>query len=106
MADVGSRLTTPGDRVAGTGFMRRFRAARRRRRDRSGVDEPRRWRARPLIWVLTFFTILAALAVLALKTGCAQRYCWIDESGVGAPGGSPHTGIENGPPHRQLSLPP
>ena len=64
MADAGSRLTTSGNRVAGTGFMRRLRAARRRRRDRSGVDEPRRWRARPLIWVLTFLTILAALAFL------------------------------------------
>ena len=106
MADVGSRLTTPGDRVAGTGFMRRFRAARRRRRDRSGVDEPRRWRARPLIWVLTFFTILAALAVLALKTGRAQRYCWIDESGVVAQVGSRNTGIETGHRNRKLSIPP
>jgi hypothetical protein len=60
MADAGNRLTAPGNRVAGTGFMRRLRAAR----DRSGVDEPRRWRARPLIWVLTFLTILAALAFL------------------------------------------
>lgn len=64
MADAGNRLTAPGNRVAGTGFMRRLRAARRRRRDRSGVDEPRRWRARPLIWVLAFLTILAALAFL------------------------------------------
>jgi hypothetical protein len=41
-----------------------FRATRARRGDRSGVDEPRRWRARPLIWILTTFTILAALAFL------------------------------------------
>src|SRR5262249_56201059 len=31
---------------------------------RGGADAPRRWRARPLIWVLTTLTILAALAFL------------------------------------------
>ena len=43
---------------------RLLRAARPRRADRSGVDEPGRWRARPLIWTLTLFTILAALVFL------------------------------------------
>jgi hypothetical protein len=35
-----------------------------RHEDRSGVDEPRRWRARPLIWIATLLTILAALVFL------------------------------------------
>ena len=57
-------LTGRGTRTATAESAGGFRATRARRGDRSGVDEPRRWRARPLIWVLTTFTILAALAFL------------------------------------------
>src|SRR5262245_66674459 len=60
MTGAGNGLTGRGRRTAARGF----RATRPRRGDRSGVDEPRRWRARPLIWVLTFLTVLAALAFL------------------------------------------
>lgn len=61
MADAGNSRTARVFRMPGA---RRLRASRPPRGDRSGVDEPRRWRARPLIWVLTFLTILAALAFL------------------------------------------
>src|SRR5215469_1354232 len=61
MTSTGNGLTGRGRRTATRGW---FRATRRRRWDRSGVDEPRRWRARPLIWVLTTLTILAALVFL------------------------------------------
>ena len=57
-------LTGRGRRMATAESGRRFRATRPRRGDRSGVDEPRRWRARPLIWILTTLTILAALLFL------------------------------------------
>jgi hypothetical protein len=46
------------------------------------------------------------LAVLALKTGRPQRYCWIDESGVVAQVGSRNTGIETGHRNRKLWIPP
>jgi hypothetical protein len=64
MAGTGNSLTARGKRMVTPGSTRRFRATRPRRGDRSGVDEPRRWRARPLIWILTLFTVLAALAFL------------------------------------------
>jgi hypothetical protein len=64
MADARNSLTVRGKRVVRPASTRLLRAARPRRRDRSGVDEPGRWRARPLIWILTLFTILAALAFL------------------------------------------
>ncbi|HWG61921.1 MAG TPA: hypothetical protein VG253_09430 [Streptosporangiaceae bacterium] len=38
-----------------------LRAPRPSRRDRTGVDEPRNWRARPLIWTLTLVTVVAAV---------------------------------------------
>ncbi len=46
------------------------------------------------------------LAVLALKTGHPQRYCWIDESGVVAQVGSRNTGASAGQHHRLLWIPP
>jgi len=46
------------------------------------------------------------LAVLALKTGYPQRYCWIDESGVVAQVGSRNTGASVGQRHRHLWIPP
>src|SRR5215831_20971260 len=64
MTGTGNRMTGRGRRTAASGTARGFRATRPRPGDRSGVDEPRRWRARPLIWILTTFTILAALAFL------------------------------------------
>jgi len=48
----------------------------------------------------------AQLAVLALKTGRPQRYCWIDESGVVAQVGSRNTGIEVKQRNRRLWIPP
>ncbi len=48
----------------------------------------------------------AQLAVLALKTGYPQRYCWIDESGVVAQVGSRNTGTSAGQRHRGLWIPP
>jgi hypothetical protein len=45
------------------------------------------------------------LAVLALKTGHPQRYCWIDESGVVAQVGSRNTGIRTEQRNRQLWIP-
>src|SRR5450755_438601 len=64
MADARNSLTARGKRMTRPASARLLRAARPRRGDRSGVDEPGRWRARPLIWTLTLFTILAALAFL------------------------------------------
>src|ERR1039458_3719352 len=64
MADARNSLTVRGKRVVRPASARLLRAARPRCRDRSGVDEPGRWRARPVIWTLTLFTILAALAFL------------------------------------------
>jgi hypothetical protein len=46
------------------------------------------------------------LAVLALKTGYPQRYCWIDESGVIAQVGSRNTGASTGQRSRRLWIPP
>ena len=46
------------------------------------------------------------LAVLALKTGHPQRYCWIDESGVVAQVGSRNTGVSTGQRNRRLWIPP
>jgi len=46
------------------------------------------------------------LAVLALKTGHPQRYCWIDESGVVAQVGSRNTGIRTEHRNRRLWIPP
>jgi hypothetical protein len=48
----------------------------------------------------------AQLAVLALKTGRPQRYCWIDESGVVGQVGSRNTGIEIKQRNRRLWIPP
>ena len=48
----------------------------------------------------------AQLAVLALKTGHPQRYCWIDESGVVAQVGSRNTGIRTEHRNRRLWIPP
>src|SRR5215468_5829217 len=64
MASTGNGLTGWRRRTAAAGSARGFRATRPRRGDRSGVDEPRRWRARPLIWIVTTLTILAALVFL------------------------------------------
>jgi hypothetical protein len=64
MADARNNLTARGKRMVMPASTRLLRAARPRRADRSGVDEPGRWRARPLIWTLTLFTILAALVFL------------------------------------------
>jgi hypothetical protein len=46
------------------------------------------------------------LAILALKTGRPQRYCWIDESGVVAQVGSRNTGLRTEQRNRQLWIPP
>ena len=43
---------------------RLFGSPRPRRRDRSGVDEPERWRAGPLIWLLTVLTAVAVVFFL------------------------------------------
>jgi hypothetical protein len=64
MADARNSLTARGKRMVAPASTRLLHAARPRRADRSGVDEPGRWRARPLIWALTVFTILAALVFL------------------------------------------
>src|ERR1039457_2846584 len=64
MTGARNRLTPRTKRVIAPGPTRLLRAPRPRRRDRSGVDEPGKWRARPLIWILTLLTGLAALAFL------------------------------------------
>jgi hypothetical protein len=48
----------------------------------------------------------AELAVLALKTGRPQRYCWIDESAVVDQVGSRNTGMETVQRNRRLWIPP
>lgn len=64
MTGARNRLTPRTKRMIAPGPTRLLRAPRPRRRDRSGVDEPGKWRARPLIWILTLLTGLAALAFL------------------------------------------
>jgi len=64
MTGARNRLTPRTKRVIAPGPTRLLRAPRPRRRYRSGVDEPGKWRARPLIWILTLLTGLAALAFL------------------------------------------
>jgi hypothetical protein len=61
MGDARNSLTERRKRVVASGSTRVLSDTRLRRRDRSGVDEPGRWRARPLIWALILLTILAAL---------------------------------------------
>jgi hypothetical protein len=64
MADAGNRPTARGRRIITRRSADVLNDARPRRGDRSGVDEPRRWHARPLIWIATSLTILAAIVFL------------------------------------------
>ena len=64
MANAGNRPTARVKRIVTPGSTGLLNEARPRRGDRSGVDEPRRWRARPLIWIATLLTILAAIVFL------------------------------------------
>ena len=64
MADAGNSPTARVKRIVTPGSARVLSDTRPRRGDRSGVDEPRRWRARPLIWIATLLTVLAALVFL------------------------------------------
>jgi hypothetical protein len=64
MADAGNSLAARMKRMVTPGSMRVLRDTRPRRWDRSGVDEPRRWRARALIWIAILLTVLAALVFL------------------------------------------
>ena len=64
MADAGNSLVARVKRAVAPGSTRVLTDTRPRRGDRSGVDEPRRWRARPLIWIATSLTLLAALVFL------------------------------------------
>jgi hypothetical protein len=60
VADAGNPSTARVRRIVTPGSTRLLNDTRPRRGDRSGVDEPRRWRARPLIWIAASLTILAA----------------------------------------------
>jgi len=61
MIGAGNRLTARRNWMVVPGPERLLSGPRPRRRDRSGVDEPGKWRARPLLRVVTLLTGLAAL---------------------------------------------
>jgi hypothetical protein len=63
MADAGNRPTARVRRIVTPGSTRLLNDTRPRRGDGSGVDEPQRWRARPLIWVATSLTVFAAFVL-------------------------------------------
>ena len=64
MADAGNGPTARVKRIVTPGSTRLLNDTRPRRGDGSGVDEPRRWRAQPLIWIATSLTIFAAFVFL------------------------------------------
>jgi hypothetical protein len=71
-------------------------------RERAGRDQ----RAGAPAGPHPFVREASQLAVLALKTGYPQRYCWIDEGGVVAQVGSRNTGTSTGQRNRLLWIPP
>ncbi len=96
----------PGDKHgAKAGMTRSSSALAGRRRPRARADRDQR--AGAPAGPHPFVREASELAVLALKTGRPQRYCWIDESGVVAQVGSRNTPASRPRQrNRQLWIPP
>jgi hypothetical protein len=88
------RLGARRKRRVGQRIARLFGRPRPRRRDRSGVDEPARWRSRRSLRIITFVTGLAALIFIAWLAWVGYLYF-----GRGGPSGA---GLD--PDHRCAAL--